>query len=293
MPDNAALTLAEPPPIRPVHAETDARLVELWLAGRGAHTRRAYAADAAALLEAIGRPLRAMTLGDLQDFAAALEHLAPASRARRISAVKSLFAFGHRLGYLAFDVGAALRLPAIRGALAERILDESDVARLIALERAARNHALLRLLYLAGLRLSEACGLRWRDARRRGDGGQITVFGKGGKTRAAVLLPAAIWRELAELRGAAADDAPMFRSRRGGPLDPSQVHRIVKAAARRAGLPAAVSAHWLRHCHVSHALDRGAPAHLIAATVGHADLRTTSRYSHARPGDSSARYLVG
>ena len=136
-----------------------------------------------------------------------------------------------------------------------------------ALERNPRNKALLRLLYLGGLRVSEVCGLRVRDLQPNGDAGQVTVFGKGAKTRV-VLLKASIWQDLAVLRASAADpDAPVFRSREGGGhLDPSQVHRIVKAAAKRAGLSAAVSAHWLRHAHVSHALDRGAPAHLVQAT---------------------------
>ncbi len=53
-------------------------------------------------------------------------------------------------------------------------------------------------------------------------------------------------------------DDPVFRSLQGGHLDPAQVHRIVKAAARQAELPAAVSVHWLRHAHASHSLDRGA-----------------------------------
>jgi site-specific recombinase XerD len=48
----------------------------------------------------------------------------------------------------------------------------------------------------------------------------------------------------------------------------------------------------IRHAHASHALDRGAPIHLVSARLGHADLRTTSAYTHARPGDSSARYLA-
>jgi integrase/recombinase XerD len=70
-----------------------------------------------------------------------------------------------------------------------------------------------------------------------------------------------------------------------------QVHRIVEAAAARAGLGAAVSAHWLRHAHASHALDRGAPISLVQTTLGHASVATTGRYLHARPRDSSARYL--
>ena len=80
--------------------------------------------------------------------------------------------------------------------------------------------------------------------------------------------------------------APASDCRREGRWD------RLRAAAARAGLPATVSLHWLRHAHVSHALDRGAPAHLVQATVGHASLTTTSRYAHARPNDSSARYLA-
>jgi integrase/recombinase XerD len=98
--------------------------------------------------------------------------------------------------------------------------------------------------------------------------------------------------ELLALRGAAAPDDPVFRSRKGGALDPSQVLRIVQAAAQRAGLEAKVSPHWLRHGYASHALDRGAPVHLVAATLGHASIATTGRYAHARPSDSSSRYLA-
>ena len=96
---------------------------------------------------------------------------------------------------------------------------------------------------------------------------------------------------LAELRGGAGPDDPVFRSRKGGHLDPSAVHRIVKAAANRAELPDHVSAHWLRHAYASHSLDRGAPIHLVQATLGHASVATIGRYLHARPTDSSARYL--
>jgi len=276
----------------PVQAHSDEHLIALWLHGRSRGTRRAYAADLAAFRAHVGYPLPAVTLGDVQRFQDSLAQLATATQARRLSALKSLLSFGHRTGYLAVNVGAALRLPKVRGTLAERILDIDAVLHLLAGERNLRNKALLRLLYLGGLRISEACGLRVRDLQPNGDAGQVTVFGKGGKTRV-VLLKAGIWTDLARLRGAD-PDAAVFRSREGGgALDPSQVHRIVKRAAKRADLSDKVSAHWLRHAHVSHALDRGAPVHLVQATVGHASLATTSRYAHARPTDSSSRYLPG
>lgn len=276
----------------PRQADNDETLIALWLHGRSPRTHRAYRTDIAGFLAHVGKPLRAVTLGDLQSYRDTLSGLAPASQARRLSAVKSLLSFGHELGYLAFNVGAPMKLPAVKRVLAERILSEDAVLHLLALERNARNKALLRLLYLGGLRISEACGLRVRDLQPRDDAGQVTIFGKSGRTRVVLLKPS-VWKDLAMLRGAE-PDAPVFRSRKGETaLDPSAVHRIVKAAAARAGLPDAVSAHWLRHAHVSHALDRGAPAHLVQATVGHASLATTSRYAHARPNDSSSRYLPG
>ena len=148
------------------------------------------------------------------------------------------------------------------------------------------------LLYASGVRVSEVNGLCWRDVQANGDGAQITVFGKGGKTRA-IQLPASVATGLAKLRGEAGEDDPVFRSRKhGGALKTVAVLRIVRQAARRAGIELAVSPHWLRHAHASHALDRGAPIHLVQATLGHASITTTGRYLHARPNDSSSRFLA-
>jgi integrase/recombinase XerD len=82
------------------------------------------------------------------------------------------------------------------------------------------DHTLLRLLYVAGLRVSEACALRWRDLAPRdaGAAGQVTVFGRGGKTRV-VLLPPGVWREVSALRGpggARARTTPCSAPRRAG-----------------------------------------------------------------------------
>ena len=212
------------------------------------------------------------------------------SQARKLSAVKSLLSFAHRVGYTTFNVGAALRLPKIKNTLAERIVSEAAIGRLLALEPKPRNHALLRLLYAGGLRVSEVVALRWRDLQERHTGGQVTVFGKGGTTRV-VVVSAETWRELVALRGDAGADDPVFRSQKGGALSRQQAWQIVKTAAARAGLPENLSPHWLRHAHASHAMDRGAPIALVQATLGHASVQTTGRYLHARPEESSGRYL--
>jgi integrase/recombinase XerD len=273
-------------------AESDRQLVTMWV-GRSAsaHTRRNYQRQADRFLAFVARPLAAVRISDVQGYLSTMSDGAPATRANATAALKSLLSFAQETGYLRFNVGKVLKAPPVKNKLAERIMAEADTLRMLALETKPRNRALLTLLYGGGLRIAEVSGLRWRDlAPRDGEAGQATVYGKGGKTRV-VLLSAATWKLLAELRGDAGPDDPVFKSRKGGCLDASMIHRIVKSAAARAGLSAEVSAHWLRHAHASHSLDRGAPIHLVQATLGHASVATTGRYLHARPADSSARYL--
>lgn len=304
-------------------ADDDDHLVRLWLHGKSANTRDAYARDVLGFVRFVAgdRPdlaLGQVTLQHVQDWADHLHDagLAATSRARKLSAVKSLLSFGHRLGHLVYNVGAAVSPPKSKDTLAERILPEVLVHRVLALADAAaespgatfvevRNALALRLFYASGGRVSELAGLRWRDcvgrAPERGrPTGQLTLFGKGEQTRR-VLLSADTWdaldrhRQRTDVRSGAAE--PVLRSQKPAPdgsasaLTRQQLWRVVKALGRQAGLPEAVSPHFFRHAHASHALDRGAPPHLVQQTLGHASLQTTSRYAHARPDDSSARYL--
>lgn len=270
--------------------DADQQLIALWLHGRPETTQRAYRADVARCLAHCGKPLAGLTLADLQDFSGSMARRSPASQCRALSSVKSVLAFGHRLGILPVNVGAALRLPKQKDVLAERILEEVQVQRMLALEPDLRNAAMLRLFYAGGLRVSELCGLCWRDVKQRRDGAQLTIFGKGSKTRH-ILVSATVWKAL-KVIGIGQGDEPLFRSRNGGHLDPSAVWRIVRAAARRAGIREDVSCHWLRHAHASHALDRGAPVHLVQQTLGHSSLATTSKYTHSRPNESSGKFLA-
>ena len=279
----------------PAQADSDRELVAMWVARSASPgTRRKYRAQAARFLAFVAKPLALVRLGDVQAYLATLEGQAPATRANATAALKSLFSFAQELGYLRFNVGKAVKAPPVKNTLAERILAEPDTLLMIRLEPNARNRALLTLLYGAGLRISEVTGLRWRDLAERDGAGQVTVYGKGGKTRV-VLLPASVWQDVQALAvgdGAVDPNAPVFRSRRGGHLTTRQAQRLVDAAAARAGIRAGVSPHWLRHAHATHALERGAPIHLVQQTLGHASVAPTGRYLHARPTESSAQYLA-
>jgi len=289
----ATLATIQQPETMPSQADSDQQLIALWLNSHTSeHTRRAYAADVARLLAHTGgKSLAATTLSELQSFAESMGALSAGSRKRTINAIKSLLSFGQKVGYLRFNVGAALKAPKPKNTLAQRILSEAEVHAMIALTKKQRDQVLLRVLYASAGRVSEVCALTWQDAQPNGESGQVTLFGKGEKTRA-VVLSRQTWQALQAIKpvGAKATD-PIFKSQKGGSLDESQVHRIVRAAAKRAGIAGNVSPHWLRHSHATHALDRGASVALVRDTLGHSSLSVTSMYTHAKPSESSALHL--
>lgn len=266
------------------------RLIEMWLDGRSPHTRSSYRRYAKTFLAYLNKPLHLATLADIQGWRLTLSNQSDNSIKTATSAIKSLFTFAHKIGVLKVNPGAALKQVKPKDCLNERILSELEVQTIIAGETDPRNRLILRLLYSGGLRASELSTLKWKDLKERGDSGQITVYGKGRKTRT-VLLKSDVWKELCQLRGERSSDDPVFQSRKGGHINRHQLWRIVSAAAKRAGIEGNVSPHWLRHAHASHSLDRGAPIHLVQQTLGHESVATTSRYLHARPNDSSSLYL--
>jgi integrase/recombinase XerD len=284
----------------PIAAEIDATFLKTWLHGKSEKTQRAYLADIHKLYAHTGIPLQRLTLPDFHSFIDSLAGLKPTTIARATAAVKSALSFGVKSGYLQINIGSIVKLPKLENKLAERILSESSIAKMLALETGKRNHAILILLYRAGLRAAELCDLQWRHLQERDQAGQIAIYGKGSKTRF-VLLNQETWDEVQALRKS--DATPhdyVFQSREkhldelgsmSHRLDESMVHRIVRAAARRANIQLDVSPHWMRHAHATHALERGAPITLVKDTLGHSSAETTMKYTHVRPDASSSQYI--
>ncbi|PEN15067.1 recombinase XerC [Longibacter salinarum] len=309
--------------------ESDHLLVRRWLAEKSPRTQDEYLSDIEQFVDFVDLPFQYVTLGHLQEYRAHLANdhdYARSTQARKISAVKSLYTFGARIQYFAHNVGAALKTPKVRNKRAERILSEAELWAILRDETDLRNHCILRLFYASGGRVSDLEELAWRDLKERPDlkgrdglpGGQVTFFGKGEKTRA-VSLYSKVWmliqelrtREKAEDRGGAND--PVFRSQKGGFLTRTALWRVVKKAATRADvqlkpktdssgrqildedgdpvMTSAVSPHWFRHAHASHALQKGADLELVRQTLGHESIETTKMYLHVQPDKSSSYYV--
>jgi integrase/recombinase XerC len=144
---------------------------------------------------------------------------------------------------------------------------------------AARDQAVLTLLYGCGLRISEALSLKRSDAPLPD---ALRILGKGQKTRIVPVLPAvreAIDIYLTEAPFALSPDEPLFRAKRGGPLSPRHVQAMVQLLRGRLGLPASATPHALRHSFATHLLGAGADLRSIQELLGHASLSTTQRYT--------------
>jgi integrase/recombinase XerC len=144
---------------------------------------------------------------------------------------------------------------------------------------AVRDRALFELLYSSGLRVSELCGVRWRDLDV--EGGLLRVTGKGSKTRI-VPVGAKALEALAVLRvqDAGEDADPLVRGRGGKPLTPNGVRARLKKRAQAQGVWKRVYPHLMRHSCASHLLESSGDLRAVQELLGHADIATTQIYTH-------------
>ncbi|MFQ5536572.1 MAG: site-specific tyrosine recombinase XerD [Gemmatimonadota bacterium] len=214
--------------------------------------------------------------------------LASSSIRRAQSAARTFFAFLLAEGLLQTDPAERLEAPRMIRTLPHhlsveevtRLLDAPDPTRALYW----RDRALLETLYASGMRVSELVDLLLSSLDL--EEGIATVFGKGSKERIVPLGgPAlrALRRYLREVRPGldrGRGEGRVFLSARGRPLSRQMVFRIVREAARRAGIAKKVSPHTLRHSFATHLLEGGADLAAVQELLGHADISTTQIYTH-------------
>lgn len=267
--------------------ESDDHLIRLWLGTVAPGSGRVYESVIREFRAAVRLPLREVRLEDLTHWFGSLRGAVNTKR-RKQTTVKSLLSFAHRVGYLPFNVGGALAVRGMAQIPARRILSRAELWKVIE-SVTGRGREVLEFLYESGVRAGELAELRWRDLQPYLDSlGLATVHGKGGRTRN-IIVSAEMFAKLTDRRGAAEDY--VFSGPRGGKLEQPDLWRLVRRAVRQAGLESAVSPHWFRHACASHAIDAGAPLHLVQQQLGHSSLAVTGMYLHARPKDGLYRYL--
>jgi site-specific recombinase XerD len=277
------------------------------LGNRSEHTRRAYEHDVrefTAWAERGGCPDPAST--DRRALRRYLGYLdtrgfSRPSVARKAAAVRAYLRYLVRHGEVQVDAGRTMRSPkgesrlprvprrdeaaamldAAQRAVAEALPGEGDDPVAGALAR--RDVAVLELLYGAGLRVSECCGLAPDDVDLRR--GLVTVLGKGSKVRripvgepACTAVAGYLARGRPRLEGPESPVDRLFLNRRGRPLTPRDARRILDAHPLPDGRT--VHPHVLRHAYATHLLEGGADLRAVQELLGHADLATTQIYTH-------------
>lgn len=270
-------------------AATEAFLAML-AAERGAalNTLAAYRRDLDQAEEAIG-DLSEADRNAVASLAGEWASLAPASVARKASALRQFFGFAIDEGWRQDDPSGALPAPRLRRPL-PKVMGHDQIAALFARAeeeassddpKAVRLLALIELLYGSGLRATELVSLPLNAVPR--DAPFLTVTGKGGTTR---LVPVggraleAVSRWLA-LRPQVPPSRYLFPSGKTSHLSRVRLFQLLKALAARAGLdPAGISPHVLRHAFATHLLEGGADLRVLQTLLGHADISTTQIYTH-------------
>ena len=272
-----------------------------WLEGlarekrSSAHTVAAYRRDLIAFLLFLARHRgaradRAMLAGlraaDFRSWLASRAGTARRSTARAVSAVRSFYRYLDRQDILHNPAIAGLRAPKLPHAV-PKALSVAETGDLLGMAGddspdawiAARDHAVLILLYGCGLRIAEALGL---DRSAAPFGETLRVTGKGSRQRILPVLPVvreAVDRYLALCPFALPPDGPLFVGRKGGRLSPRIVQLLIRRLRPALGLPETATPHALRHSFATHLLAGGGDLRSIQELLGHASLSTTQRYT--------------
>jgi len=268
--------------------------VDVWL-DRLASERQASVHTVAGYRRDLAKLLRFMQEQQLHSFDALDAHLmrgfvagehraglAPKSLQRLLSSCRSLFRQLNREGLLTNDPMLGVRGPKVRRKLPQ-VLDVDEASALVETDSggklAVRDRAMLELFYSSGLRLSELVGLRWLDLNL--DEGEVRVLGKGHKTRIVPVGRHAIsaLRALGAEQGMAAE-TPVFRGRRGAPINPRTIQLRMNTLALQQGIPKHIHPHLLRHTFASHMLESSGDLRAVQELLGHADIATTQIYTH-------------
>jgi site-specific recombinase XerD len=273
-------------------------IAQAFLAGYGPSTREAYARD----LRAWGTFLESVSVDALNARRVHVDAFirqseeagtAPATLARRLSALGGYYSYALDEGVIDRSPVTRVRRPRLSDESSRLGVDREGLRALLesAEQSSARDHALVCLLALNGLRISEALGADVADLGTQRGHRTLDLRRKGGKRQTVALAP----RTVAALEAMLGNQTsrPLFITATGRRLDRYAAQKIVARLAKQAGVRHRVSPHSLRHGFVTAALDAGVPLRDVQDAAGHADPRTTRRYDRGRHSlDRAATYSV-
>jgi site-specific recombinase XerD len=292
---STAIVVAE---VEPLFSAGEETALTGFLAGYGGLTREAYELDLRQWVSWCAEHRLALfgaRRADIEGFGRHLEALgrARATIARRLCTIACFYRYAEQEGLIGLSPAVHVRRPRLDYESHATGLDRNEVGAMLVAAGLSDpgDHALLSLLALNGLRVSEAIGADIDQLGLERGHRTLRICRKGGKTVVVPLAP----RTARALDLAIGDrsEGPIFRGPDGCRLDRHAAARIVRRVARRAGITKRVGPHTLRHAFITAALDAGVPLRDVQEAASHADPRTTMRYDRARVSlDRHATYIV-
>lgn len=266
-------------------------LLTAWLdSGRRSspHTQEAYRRDVRAFAQYSGRPIRETAAVDLINYQAYLRHQvgSAATEYRKLTALRSFFKYLKLANIIVYDLAAVIQTPKVESNFKDKALSVDEVQAIIdATAPGSLDSLLLRMLSITGGRVSEVLALTWTHFQAAEDGGGfIRILGKGRKSREVYIGPE-LWIDMNRLRGDIGPDARIFTA------DRHEAAAIVGKAAKAAKIGRSVTPHMLRHSLATNLLEAGASLAQVRDQLGHADIKTTSLYLHAKERASMIREM--
>jgi len=284
--------------IQPLFTTAERLALAGFLAGYTGLTRDAYALDLrqyASWCQLRGLGLFQARRADIECFARDLEAKgrARATVTRRLCTIAGLYKYAVEEELLEHSPAAHVRRPRLDYESHAIGLDRNELGALLVAAGLgpASEHALISLLALNGLRVSEATGANTEALGQERGHRTLTIIRKGGKVVTIPLAPRTA--RAIDLAIGERSEGPLFLTADGRRLDRHGAARIVRRVARRAGITKAVGPHTLRHAFITAALDAGVPLRDVQEAASHTDPRTTMRYDRARASlDRHATYVV-
>ena len=273
----------------------DIAILGSWLFQKGKKTQRYYRRIVKVFFNYYpGLTLKTTEITHLALFLKTYGIKADSTRNTYKNALSSLFTFATKTGYLQRNPALALENIKTADKIYSKVLSKEQVEQMLRKEQSERNRMIIKILYYTGIRVEEISKLHKRSFQKTDNGVIMMVEGKGRKVRSIHLpehlsLAIALYIENLPSEFLFTTQRNCFEAYQS--ISTSQVFRIIKQSAKTAKLSVAPSPHWLRHTSATHAIEAGAPIHVVQRSLGHESISTTGKYLDLRPKESVGDYL--
>jgi len=270
------------------NAKTDTEIIQLWLSDKSYLTVKSYQKQLTQFLTFVGKGLTDIMYEDFMQYKQfmRMKGYKPATQRTKLTAVKSLFSFCTKLGYLKNNVAVMVSNVTIKDEVRRKALAPDTISLLVENAKTPRDKLIIKTLYLLGLRVSELINIQWHDFKAVNGIVEVQIIGKGNKPRT-ILVPNDLYQSLLEQKN---HDKYVFISYQGNKLSRQSVNKMLTKITDKLGIPS-INPHAFRHSHATHSLKNGCDISLLMQSLGHSSLKITQQYLSQRDGEGSSSYL--